>query len=275
MEKPLKEEPNQSDVQCMEIPGAKIAFKSVGSGKPLIMCTGYATNMDMWSEPMIGYLKEHFRIITFDYRGMGLSSGSPETITIGSMADDLRQIMQALNIGKANILGWSMGGFVAQIFAVRYPEMVDKLVLYASNCGGEEAVPPDQKTIDILENPTASPMDLLGTLFPGEWMAAHPRPWEAMPQGSEPVNGETIALQYQAIQQWLTPGGGSGPLLKDLKAPTLIICGAGDKVVPPENSSILASLIVDSHLVCLENCGHGVMYQSPELFSQEVINFLG
>ncbi len=275
MEKQHIDSSYQSDVQYVEIPGATIAYKSVGSGKPLILCTGYATNMDMWSEPMIGYLKENYRIITFDYRGMGLSTGIPDIITIGSMADDLRKIMQALNIGKAHIFGWSMGGFVAQIFAVRYPEMVDKLVLYASNCGGEEAVPPDQKTIDILENPTASPMDLMGTLFPGDWMAAHPRPWETMPQGGEPINGEAIALQYQAIQQWITPGGGSGQLLRDLKAPTLIICGFEDQVVPPANSSVLARLIADSYLVCLENCGHGVMYQSPERFSQEVINFLG
>jgi pimeloyl-ACP methyl ester carboxylesterase len=103
------------------------------------------------------------------------------------MAEDLRQIMLAMKIEKAHVLGWSMGGFVAQIFAVRYPEMVDKLIQYASNCGGEEAIPPDQKTIDILENPTASPMDLLGTLFPGEWLNAHPCPWEAMPQGGEPI----------------------------------------------------------------------------------------
>jgi pimeloyl-ACP methyl ester carboxylesterase len=266
---------DENEVRHIDIPGSSIAFQSIGAGKPLILCTGYATNMDMWSEPMLRLLKERFRIITFDYRGMGLSTGASDMITIGSLAGDLRQMMNVLNIGKAHSLGWSMGGFVAQIFAVMYPEMVDRFVLYASNCGGEEAIPPDQETIDILENPTSAPMDLLGTLFPGDWMAAHPRPWEAMPQGSEPINGEAIALQYQAIQQWFASGGGSGHLLKKMKAPALVVCGPEDKVVPPENSSILAGLIPNSRLVCIEKSGHGLMYQVPERFCQEVLNFLG
>ena len=115
---------------------------------------------------------------------------------------------------------------------------------------------------------------MLGTLFPDPWLATHPEPWKFLPESKEPVNGQTIGLQYGAVQKWLSPGGGSAGNLYKLKMPVLLICGNQDKVVPYVNSYMLADSIKTSSLINISNSGHGLMYQLPDLFSSYLISFL-
>jgi pimeloyl-ACP methyl ester carboxylesterase len=269
-------EDNSKDgvVLYANIPNAKIAYKTFGSGEPLIMCIGYSANMDLWSTKVIEILQTKYRVIVFDYRGMGLSTNSDSTISISSLANDINALLCELSIDKAHVLGWSMGGYVAQIFAVNYPEKVRKLILYATNCGGDLVVNPSQEIIDILENPAATPMERLGLLFPDQWLATHPEPWIFLPNATEPYNFETIGMQYLAIQEWLTPGGGSAGHLNSLKMPVLVICGDNDKVVPSQNSSDLAGLIKTSTIIKVHDSGHGLMYQLPETFANYLLTFL-
>ncbi|MDP3453528.1 MAG: alpha/beta hydrolase [Bacteroidales bacterium] len=269
-------EDNSKDgvVLYANIPNAKIAYKTFGSGEPLIMCIGYSTNMDLWSTKVIEVLQTKYRVIVFDYRGMGLSTNSDSTISISSLANDINALLYELSIDKAHVLGWSMGGYVAQIFAVNYPEKVRKLILYATNCGDTLVVNPSQEIIDILENPAATPMERLGLLFPDEWLATHPEPWIFLPNATEPYNFETIGMQYLAIQEWLTPGGGSAGHLNTLKMPVLVICGDNDKVVPSQNSSDLSGLIKTSTIIKVHDSGHGLMYQLPETFANYLLTFL-
>jgi len=183
--------------------------------------------------------------------------------------------MKVLKIENANVLGWSMGGFVAQMFAINHTDKVKKLVLYASNCGGSKTLNPSEDIIKILSNPSASPMDLIGTLFPDQWLKENREPWKSMPFPTEPFNSKTIGQQYIAVQEWLSPGGGSAEQLNKLNMPVLIICGNEDKVVPFENSSILSELIKSSRLTVINDSGHGLMYQMPEAFAKNVLSFLG
>ncbi|MFZ4412431.1 MAG: alpha/beta fold hydrolase [Bacteroidales bacterium] len=263
-----------SEVMYAEITNARIAYKTYGEGEPLIMCIGYASNMDLWSTKAIEILQQKFKVIVFDYRGMGYSTNTNSEISINSMAEDVNELLIALNINKAHVLGWSMGGFVAQIFALHHSEKVDKLVLYATNCGDTIAKDPSQEIIDILSNPSSTPLELIGCLFPDEWMASHPEPWKSLPNAKEPHNSSTIGLQYAAVQKWLLPGGGSAGLLNQLKMPVLLICGDKDKVAPCENSTILSNLISSATFIKVNNSGHGLMYQLPETFSNYVLTFL-
>ncbi|MDP1623611.1 MAG: alpha/beta hydrolase [Bacteroidales bacterium] len=265
---------NREEINFVDITNAKIAYKSYGSGFPLIMCTGYATNMDLWSTRVIEILQQEYRVIVFDHRGMGLSTNADSSMSITSMAEDLNELLIALKIDKAHILGWSMGGFVAQMFAINHPGKVKKLVLYATNCGDAKNINPAQEIIDILANPAATPLELLGTLFPDNWLATHPEPWIYMPEPKEPYNSDTIGLQYVAVQNWLSPGGGSTKHLHKLNVPVLLICGDQDKVVPWKNSSILKESIPYSTLIMIPDSGHGLMYQLPEIFANHVSFFL-
>lgn len=262
------------DIKYAEITKAKIAYKIYGSGEPLIMCIGYATNMDLWSIKAIEILQKKYMIIVFDYRGMGYSSNSDYSFTINTLAEDVNELLTYLEISKTHVLGWSMGGFVAQMFAINHPEKVNKLVLYATNCGDITTVSPSQEIINILANPASTPAELISTLFPDDWLATHPKAWEFLPEAKEPYNGQTIGLQYEAVQVWLSQGGGSSGHLKEIKMPVLIICGNQDKVAPSINSSILNDSISTSTLIKVNNSGHGLMYQLPETFANYVSLFL-
>lgn len=261
-------------VMYADISNAKIAYKTYGSGEPLIMCIGFSTNMDLWSTKAIEILQTKYKVIVFDYRGMGLSTNADSTMSISSLAEDVNALLSELSIEKAHVLGWSMGGYVAQMFAVNHPEKVNKLVLYATNCGDTLVVNPSQEIIDILENPAATPMERLSLLFPDEWLATHPEPWTFLPEATEPYNDETIGMQYFAIQEWLKPGGGSAGHLGSLNRPVLVICGENDKVVPSQNSLFLAGSISSATLIKVQDSGHGLMYQLPETFANYVLTFL-
>jgi len=183
-------------------------------------------------------------------------------------------LLNVLKIQKTHILGWSMGGFVAQMFVVNHPEKVNKLVLYATNCGDTLTVNPTEEIVKILSNPASTPLEMLSTLFPDDWMKLNPEPWKFLPDAKEPYNYKTIGLQYLAVQTWLIPGGGSAGYLHKLSMPVLIICGNQDKVVPSINSSILSDSIKTSTLVKIQSTGHGLMYQLPEIFANYVSTFL-
>ncbi len=269
-----KDNSTEDNPLFVELQDATIAYQTYGSGEPLLMCMGYASNMDSWGTEAIERLQQNYKVIVFDYRGMGYSTNSANSFTINTLAEDLNQMLVALKINKTHVLGWSMGGFVAQMFAINHPEKINKLVLYATNCGDTTAVNPSQEIIEILSNPSSTPMELLGTLFPDDWLATHPEPWTFLPDVKEPYNGQTIGIQYEAVQMWLSPGGGSYGRLNELTMPVLLICGDQDKVVPWINSSILAESISTSTLIKVNDTGHGMMYQVPETFAGYVLSFL-
>jgi pimeloyl-ACP methyl ester carboxylesterase len=262
------------EIRFTEITKAKIAYKIYGSGDPLLMCIGYATNMDLWSTKAIEILQQKYQVIVFDYRGMGYSTNTAVSVTINSLAEDVNELLIALKINKTHVLGWSMGGFVAQKFAINHPEKVDKLVLYATNCGGLTTVNPAENIISILSNPASTPIQMLSTLFPDDWLLTHPEPWKWLPDAKETYNPAAIGLQYVAIQDWLTKDGGSAGQLHLLKMPVLLICGNQDKVAPSINSTILKDSIKSSSLIMVSDSGHGLMYQLPEVFGNYVTTFL-
>lgn len=261
-------------ISFIDIADAKLAYKTYGNGEPLVLCTGYASNMDLWSEKLIKILEKEFLVIIFDYRGMGLSTNNLSSFTLDRLAEDLKELICNIGLKKVSVLGWSMGSFVAQLLAIKFPDIVKKLIVYAGNCGGKTAIQPDDEIVKILTNPGAKSIDLLGTLFPDNWLKKNPEPWKLIPKSTEPYNLETINIQYSAIQKWIENGGGSEKELKYLKMPALIISGIDDKVVPSKNSIILSEIIPDSKLVLIENSGHGLMYQEPEIFAEKIISFL-
>lgn len=263
-----------STILFADITAAKIAYKTYGQGEALIMCTGYATNMDLWNSKLIETLQKDYQVIIFDYRGMGNSSNSTASFTMSSLAKDVSEFMEAIDIKEAHILGWSMGGYVAQMFAINYPEKVKKLILYATDPGDTITINPSKETISILSSPSSSPEDLLKTLFPNDWLTTHPKPWLVLPDATESYHPKAIGMEYEAVQKWLEPKGGSSGQLHQLKMPVLLICGNKDKVVPCENSSILHDSISSSSLINVYNTGHGMMYQTPETFSSYVLTFL-
>jgi len=252
----------------------EMAWSEKGNGFPLLMISGFGTTKEIWEQQVIGRLAEKYRVIVFDNRGMGGSSAGEKEFTIGQFADDARGLMEALGIARFHLLGWSMGSLVAQELALSCPQMVEKLVLYASYA--DWSFPPSGEVIEKLSDPSGTSeergMRWVETLFPSGWLAKNgQRVGEIFSRPLGEISGGSLVLQQKAIENW----EGTAERLGSLKAPTLLLCGDEDVLVPPENSRKMSGLIPDALLEIVAGAGHGLMFQEPDLFLSIVLDFLG
>jgi len=245
-----------------------------GEGYPLVLIMGYGSTMNLWEPGLLELFASRFRVFVFDNRGMGDTGAGTESLSIARMADDTAGLMRALNIRQAHVLGWSMGSLIAQELFFRHPSLVGKLALYAAHCDAE-MFPPSPDVLAMLTDASGTPeergMRYIGVLFPERWMQSNGQRLKEIfyrPMGRIPE--EITARQSEAIGSW----GGTTERLPLLDKPTLLITGSEDRLVIPRNASYMAENIPLSQLCAVENAGHGLMFQYPELFFEKVAAFL-
>jgi len=260
-------------VQYIKINNDQIAYKSYGNGFPLLMCMGYSAAMDMWLPEVVERFSEHHKVIVFDYPGVGYSSTDDTSQTIAGLAETTYKFMEAINVEKANLMGWSMGTNVALKLLVAHPDNFNKLVLYAGDCGDIVAIEPPDWVIKIMTTDT-TPEAFLSTLFPPEWFISHPDPSEYLPEMTETTDWDILAMQWKALELWFSPGGGVVGQLGTIQQDVLLITGDQDVSTPTANSYILKDSIPYAELVVLNDCGHGAMYQKPNEFANYILTFL-
>ncbi|MEN6611092.1 MAG: alpha/beta hydrolase [Methanoregulaceae archaeon] len=265
----------KNPVKTVRVGDVAIAYQDSGSGYPLILINGFASTMDTWNPPVLTALRERFRVLVFDNRGTGYSSPSDKEFSIPLFAEDTALLMDALGIGKANILGFSMGAAIALDLAISRPERVDKLVLVSGSGGGAEvqAAKPEiwAKLMDRRGTPSEIADRMFSLIFPPEWLREHPDPWAYCPAIRETTSEEIAARQIAAFTGWR---GGSGRL-GTISSATLLITGTDDAIIPPANSLMIASRIPGARVIEFEGAGHGLMYQVPDRFCEAVLDFLG
>lgn len=263
-----------AEVQRVPVGDINISYRILGQGDPIVLIMGYSSTMDMWDPLFLENLSSKYKVIVFDNRGMGNTTAPPGNFSIAQFADDTAGLMAALGIEKADILGWSMGSFVAQELAIRYPERVNKIILYAGDCGGKEAIKPSPQILRDLSNTSGSPeergMRLFNLLFPKDWLSKQPAFYMWFPLPKETSLPENIERQTQAIATW----PGAFDRLGSIKSPALVITGKEDVITPSENAFILAQRINVSWLVQFEGAGHGLMYQYPDRLAKIVADFI-
>src|SRR5918994_15538 len=172
--------------QKVTIGNIEIAYKQLGESgaKPIVLITGLGVTMEMWSPLLLEQLTaSNYSVTIFDNLGSVESTSGTKEFSISQFANDTAGLLDALNITKADILGWSMGSFIAQELTLTNPEKVDKLILYASLCGGNESKPVSSEVDQAFSIPPKSPQENLQktipllfptTLFPPEWFKANP-----------------------------------------------------------------------------------------------------
>ncbi len=263
-----------AEVERVPVGDIDIAYRVMGLGDPMVLIMGYGSTMDMWDPLFLDNLSSKYKVIIFDNRGMGNTTAPPGNFSIAQFANDTAGLMAALGIEKAHVLGWSMGSFVAQELAIRYPERVNKIILYAGDCGGKEAVMPSSQVLEDLADTSGSPeergMRLLNLLFPKDWLSCQPAFYKWFPLPKETSLPENIERQAQAVASW----PGACDRLGSIKSPTLVVTGTEDVITPPENAFILAQGIKVSWLVQFEGAGHGLMYQYPDRLAKIVADFI-
>jgi len=240
-----------------------IAYKETGSGYPLILIMGSSGTMDLWSPVLISGLSQNHRVIIFDNRGIASTSSSDSEFSIKLFADDTAGLLDALNVEKANVLGWSMGTYIAQELALNYPGKVNRLILYAPDVGGDKAIHnPD--AIAQLNDTSGTERErgerLLRLIFPAPWLKENPDPRKYMPMTTENVLPESIKRQNAACARWT----GTYDRLSQISVPVLLITGTDDLITPQQNSIMMADKIPAAWLVQIKGGGHGLMFQYPE-----------
>lgn len=253
-----------------------MGYTVIGEGHPLVLITGYSATMDMWDPLLIKELSSRYKVILFDNRGMGRTSASARPFSVELFVEDTVGLMDALKIKKAHILGWSMGTFIAMELALKYPDRVDSLVLYAGACGwkGKDVIEASSDVSSALMDLSGSGEDrskrLINILFPQKWLEDHPDFLQNLPHPKIPPSIENIKRQGRAIDMW----AGVCDRLAGISQPALFITGTEDVVIPPANSLLMASRIPSSWLIRLPG-GHSNMYQYPATFARCILDFLG
>ena len=264
----------QPPVRFTPANGITIAFRDSGSaGYPLILINGFASTMDMWNPPFLEGLARVFRVIVFDNRGTGFTSLAETPFSIPLFAEDSAALMDALGIARAHILGLSMGASVAQELVLAHPGRVNRLVLVSGTCGGERMVMMQPEVWERLSDKSGTGTEMaermFSVLFPEDWRAAND-PWQYCPTVRETTSGEVTARQAEALFGW----PGSFHRLPEIRCPALVVTGADDVVIPPENSRVLAGRIPGARLLEIPGAGHGMQYQYPKQLAGVVAEFL-
>lgn len=251
-----------------------IAYRVHGQGEPLILIMGLTGTQDLWDPTLLETLASRYLVITFDNRGMGGTSASGP-YAFSWLADDAAGFIAALGLQRAHVLGWSAGGDIGLDLAIRHPERVNRLILYAADCGGEKAINPPPQVLQQLTDTSGSAEErgerMLRLLVPADWLSANaPYVARVFIRPMETATPEAIALQAQAAAAW----DGQGDHLGEVRAPTMIVQGMADTITPPENAAILAAGIPGSWLIRFADAGHGLMFQRPRTLGRLVHEFL-
>ena len=269
----------------VQVEDINIAYKRFGQGKPILFISGTSQTKDVWEPTLLSELAAtNHTVIVFDNRGMGETTVGTQPFSIEQFANDTAGLLDALQIEKADVLGASLGSFVAQELTLNYPQKVDRLILSAGYCGGNETVYPSGQAAEtlmtlaspeVLQNMTAEEqaMILAPIMFPPEWLEEHPEILNTAVIQLTPVRSaspEIIQQQGLAVGTWK----GSCDRLSSITQPTLVIVGDEDLLAPPANSVMMAQRIPNSWLVIMEGTGHGAMWQVPDEFTAYIQNFL-
>ena len=272
-------------LQFVTVDGATLGYRTAGTGLPLVIIGGSSFTMAEWDPQLLNTLVAKRRVIIFDNRGVGTSTGAVDALTIAQMAHDTARLIDKVAGGKADVLGWSMGGYIAQELAIAYPDSIRRLVLASTDCGGPDTLGPTARALRILTDPQATQAERLSILFPRNrtgaaiaWSAAIGETFAAngyQPHDSFTVSPATAAAQVQASGPlWLGEGHGTCTRLGRITHRTLIASGVNDVVVPSINRHALADGIRWSDVQVYRHAGHAFLFQPGLDFARTVLDFL-
>ncbi|MGC8605188.1 MAG: alpha/beta fold hydrolase [Desulfomonilaceae bacterium] len=258
-----------------QLGNVKIYYEVQGAGTPLVMIRGLGSNADHWYA-QAPFLAEYFKVIIFDNRGIARSSDPGGDYTVPMMAADTLGLMDALNLEQAYVMGLSMGGMIAQELAINYPARIKALVLVCTHCGGTAQIGPSTEVTAlfkemIFENTPEAKIRSASALFDQGTLRNSPDIPKYYSDVSlkNPARTETLIKQWQAVLQHDT-----FDRLSQIVAPTLVVTGAEDLLIPPENSKILVKKIPNAELKVIPHAGHQVLIEQAASCNEAILEFL-
>jgi pimeloyl-ACP methyl ester carboxylesterase len=260
--------------------GIEYAYREVGEGPPLVLLQHFRGNLDNWDPALIDALASDRRVVTFDNVGVGGSTGTtPSTMT--QMAVDAIAFLDAIDLAKVDILGFSIGSFVAQELALIRPALVRRLVLASSapqGAVGMHGWAPE--VIGAVGAPAPNPDGYLGVFFT---RSAESRQSGAQTLGrltarsedrDEPTTWQTRQAQYDAVCAWGIPDHGRLQRVSAIDVPVFVANGDSDPMILPHYSFLLAGLIPQAQVKIYPDSAHGFLFQHHAGFAGNVETFL-
>ena len=253
-----------------------IAYELRGEGPPLLMINGFRRSRVVWLEGVLKPLAEHFQLILMDNRGTGHSDKPEDGYSIEAFADDCAGVIAGLGLPSAHVFGVSMGGMIAQRLATRHPDKVHGLALGCTNCG-RGSIAPEKRIGELLRMQPDASMDAREVARRQEeayYMPGFRASQRALIDGlfdlvnQNPTPVHAVKGHLKAIDAFDACAD-----LSRIKAPTLVITGEGDPLIPAENSRLIASRIPGAQLVLLADASHFFWIEKPQETAEALTRF--
>jgi pimeloyl-ACP methyl ester carboxylesterase len=254
--------PGVPPYETIAVGDIEIGYSIEGDGEPLLLIMGFTGTMTGWDPNFIAALTASYRVITFDNRGIGATTGTgPYPFT--QLADDVAGLIDTLGFGQVSVFGWSLGAMIALDLVIRHRERVRQVILHSGDIGGTEAVTASGDLFATFVDQSGTEEEVrqrqIEHMFPAEWVEDHYDYIEwVFSRPALPVSPQAILLQGNALLGWYS----QSHAVASVRVPTLILHGTDDLVIPVANAQLLADAIAGSWLIRLPG-GHGVHYQYP------------
>ena len=256
----------------------QLAYRRIGSGRPLLVLNGFAATNADWDPSFINGLASFNDLILLDNRGIGSSVDNGQPFDIGKLAGDAAHVIETLGFGHTSVMGWSMGGFIAQELALQHPDHVDKLILLSTDSGGpdsDRASPAVwSQLIDTSGTPHEQARRLLFLLFPVDVAESlYCQFGDVVAAARAQLSPELAKRQAAAMDAWHDSSGAAGRL-REIQVPVLIGTGTEDIVIPPSNALKLVNTIPRAWLAQFPRAGHAFVAQYPRALADLINCFL-
>jgi 3-oxoadipate enol-lactonase len=255
----------------VENQGTKIYWDEQGSGEPLLLIMGLSYPSYMWhrTRPI---LAQTYHTIALDNRGVGQSDVPPDVYSIELMASDAAAVLDAAGVQKAHVFGLSMGGMIAQEFALQYPKRVRSLILGCTAAGGPHAVRAEPEVLEVLMRQGMTPEEAKEAIIPFIYDPGTPREridedmairmkWYPTSQGYQG--------QLQGIIGWEAYSR-----IARITAPTMVVHGETDQLIPPANGRLIAERIPGAKLLLIPRASHIFETDQPGVANRAILEYL-
>ena len=256
----------------LSVAGTELHYERRGEGEPLLLVQGLGANSLHWGEPFLAQLEHDFELVLYDHRGVGRSAPFNGDLSTASLAADALGLLDVLGLERVHVLGFSMGGMVAQELALAAPERVRSLTLGATSCGGTQSRPTDQEVVRRL---TAAVLSrdfdrVLRTGFELVVSAAFAADAANYATFVEAAGHYPADIPLLMSQQAAVVAHDTYARLRGLQVATLVVHGTEDRMLAPVNGDLVASLVPGARLELLDGVGHLFFWEQPQRSAQLV-----